>query len=68
MLSKSPDCSTRSLEHIHELSTRTGEQLRRVEIDIINRAIAAADGDRRLAAQRLGISLSSLYRKLGEPD
>jgi two-component system, NtrC family, response regulator AtoC len=40
------------------------EQMRRVEADIINRAIDAADGDRKLAAQRLGIGLSSLYRKL----
>ena len=31
-------------------------------------AITAAAGDRRTAAQRLGISLSSLYRKLGEPS
>jgi DNA-binding NtrC family response regulator len=40
-------------------------QLRKLEIEIIEEAITAADGDRRLAAQRLGISLSSLYRKLG---
>lgn len=40
-------------------------QLRRLEIGIIEEAIGVADGDRRLAAQRLGISLSSLYRKLG---
>jgi len=38
--------------------------LRQVEADIIQRAIDAADGDRKLAAQRLGIGLSSLYRKL----
>jgi DNA-binding NtrC family response regulator len=42
------------------------EQLQKVEVDIILRAIGAAQGDRRLAAQRLGISLSSLYRKVGE--
>jgi len=41
-------------------------QLHKVEVEIIMRAIGAADGDRRLAAQRLGISLSSLYRKIGE--
>jgi len=40
------------------------EQLRRVEADIIQRAIEVAGGDRKLAAQRLGIGLSSLYRKL----
>jgi DNA-binding NtrC family response regulator len=41
-------------------------QLRRYEIKLLQDAIAAAEGDRRTAAQRLGISLSSLYRKLGE--
>jgi DNA-binding NtrC family response regulator len=41
-------------------------QLRRYEIKLLQEAIAVADGDRRLAAQRLGISLSSLYRKVGE--
>jgi two-component system response regulator AtoC len=42
------------------------EQLRRVEADIIAAAIAEAGGDRRLAAQRLGIGLSSLYRKVDD--
>ena len=42
------------------------EQLQQLEIEIILRAISNAQGDRRLASQRLGISLSSLYRKLGE--
>ena len=42
------------------------EQLQRTEVDIIMRAIEMAQGDRRLAAQTLGISLSSLYRKLGD--
>ncbi len=42
------------------------DQLRRVEADIITAAIAEAGGDRRLAAQRLGIGLSSLYRKLDD--
>jgi DNA-binding NtrC family response regulator len=46
----------------HELGLR--EQMQKVEHDIILRAIASADGDRRVAANRLGISLSSLYRKL----
>jgi transcriptional regulator with PAS, ATPase and Fis domain len=41
-------------------------QLRRYEIKLLQDAIASAEGDRRTAAQRLGISLSSLYRKLGE--
>jgi two-component system, NtrC family, response regulator AtoC len=40
--------------------------LRRVEAEIVRRAIEEAAGDRRSAAQRLGIGLSSLYRKLEE--
>ena len=42
------------------------ERVRRFEISLVRRAIADAGGDRRLAAQRLGIGLSSLYRKLEE--
>ena len=44
------------------------DQLRSVEADIIGRAISQAGGDRRLAAQNLGIGLSSLYRKLEESE
>lgn len=43
-------------------------QMRRHETEIIVRALEDADGDRRVAAQRLGIGLSSLYRKLEELD
>lgn len=42
------------------------DQLRWIEAGIIAKAIDEADGDRKLAAQRLGIGLSSLYRKLEE--
>jgi two-component system response regulator AtoC len=42
------------------------ERVRRFELALIRRAIDEAGGDRRLAAQRLGIGLSSLYRKLEE--
>ncbi len=42
------------------------ERVRRFEISLVRRAIEEAGGDRRLAAQRLGIGLSSLYRKLEE--
>ena len=42
------------------------ERVRRFELSLIRRAIDEASGDRRLAAQRLGIGLSSLYRKLEE--
>jgi two-component system, NtrC family, response regulator AtoC len=40
--------------------------VRRFEVSLIKRAIDDAAGDRRVAAQRLGIGLSSLYRKLEE--
>ncbi len=42
------------------------ERVRRFELALIRRSIEEAGGDRRLAAQRLGIGLSSLYRKLEE--
>lgn len=42
------------------------DQLRKLELAILQRAIEDAGGDRRLAAQRLGIGLSSLYRKMEE--
>ena len=42
------------------------ERVRRFELSLIRRAIDEAGNDRRLAAQRLGIGLSSLYRKLEE--
>ena len=48
----------------HDGSLR--ERVRRFELSLIRRAIEEASGDRRLAAQRLGIGLSSLYRKLEE--
>jgi two-component system response regulator AtoC len=40
------------------------EQVRRYELNLIRQAIAGAGGDRQLAARRLGIGLSTLYRKL----
>lgn len=42
------------------------EQVRRFESSVICKAISEAGGDRRVAAQKLGIGLSSLYRKLEE--
>jgi two-component system, NtrC family, response regulator AtoC len=42
------------------------ERLRYYEMMVISQAITAAGGDRRVAAQALGIGLSSLYRKLEE--
>ncbi len=41
-------------------------QLRALEAQLIARALQQANDDRRLAAERLGIGLSSLYRKLDE--
>jgi two-component system, NtrC family, response regulator AtoC len=40
--------------------------VRSFESALIGKAISDADGDRRIAAQKLGIGLSSLYRKLEE--
>ncbi|MDP4299118.1 sigma-54-dependent transcriptional regulator [Leptothrix discophora] len=54
------------LEPPHEATLR--ERVRRFEIGLIRRAIDEAGGDRRIAAQRLGIGLSSLYRKLEEDE
>jgi two-component system response regulator AtoC len=55
---------------LHAVSESAGatlsEQRRSFEEQLIRRAVADAGGDRRLAAQRLGISLSSLYRKLDD--
>ena len=42
------------------------DQLRQFEATQIRRAIEATGGDRRQAAQQLGIGLSSLYRKIEE--
>ncbi len=42
------------------------DQMRRMEADVIFRALEECGGDRRQAAQRLEIGLSSLYRKLEE--
>lgn len=42
------------------------EQVRRFEVRLIRRAIDKADGDRPAAAKKLGIGLSTMYRKLEE--
>lgn len=42
------------------------DQLRHIEATLISNALKEAGGDRKEAAQRLGIGLSSLYRKLEE--
>jgi two-component system response regulator AtoC len=42
------------------------DQMRTLELEILQRAIDDAGGDRKLAAQKLGIGLSSLYRKIEE--
>jgi len=45
-------------------SSSLRERLRRVEAEIVMQAIRDAGGDRKLAAQNLGISLSGLYAKV----
>lgn len=42
------------------------DQMREIESGLIYRMLDQTGGDRRLAAQRLGIGLSSLYRKMEE--
>ena len=42
------------------------EQVRRFEANLIKRTLEGSEGDRRVTAQRLGIGLSSLYRKIDE--
>ena len=42
------------------------EQVRRFEFTLINQVLVQTNGDRRLAAEKLGIGLSSLYRKIDE--
>jgi len=51
-----------------QLSGTLREQVRRYEVAIILRAVEETGGDRRAAAQKLDIGLSSLYRKLEEFD
>lgn len=42
------------------------EQMRMFERAVITRAVSDANGDLRVAAQKLGVALSSVYRKLEE--
>jgi two-component system response regulator AtoC len=51
---------------LDDCSDSMRNQVRRFESVLISRVMGECDGDRRLAAQRLGIGLSSLYRKLEE--
>ncbi len=67
----SPEISQSTLvdEGASPFSSNSGdlrEQLRQAESEIISRVLRETGGDRKIAAQRLGIGLSSLYRKLEE--
>jgi two-component system response regulator AtoC len=55
-----------SVVHDLQLSGTLREQVRKFEAALINKTIEESDGDRRVAAQKLNIGLSSLYRKLEE--
>ena len=64
--------NTQSSHVVHDLqlSGTLREQVRKFEAALIYKTIEECDGDRRAAAQKLNIGLSSLYRKLeelGEP-
>lgn len=64
-----PDQVTRPDRDDAVMTRGTGtlrDQSRRFENRVIENAIEAAGGDRRMAAQSLGIGLSTLYRKLEE--
>lgn len=50
---------------VDEEEVSLAEATRRFEYQHIERAIERCQGDKRRAARRLGVSLSSLYRKLG---
>jgi len=54
--------------HVSAGDSSLREQARLFEVGAIRRGIDQAGGDRRLAAERLGIGLSTLYRKLGEEE
>jgi two-component system response regulator PilR (NtrC family) len=60
----------RALQQTDEVAPSAGdtlrEALRAYEKAHITTVLAKADNDKRLAAERLGVSLSSLYRKLEE--
>lgn len=60
------DVTPKGLGAIVEREGSLRDQMRWIEAGIIAKALDEADGDRKLAAQRLGIGLSSLYRKLEE--
>jgi two-component system, NtrC family, response regulator AtoC len=57
---------TSFVAHDQRLSGTLREQVRKFEAALIYRTIEESDGDRRVAAQKLNIGLSSLYRKLEE--
>ncbi len=56
----------KGLEAFIEREGSLRDQMHWIEAGLIAKALDEADGDRKLAAQRLGIGLSSLYRKLEE--
>jgi len=69
-----PVSITKSASHLSKadldlhLSGTLREQVKQFEIALIMRTIEESDGDRKAAAQKLNIGLSSLYRKLEECD
>jgi two-component system response regulator AtoC len=42
------------------------DRVRRYEAEVLLKTLEDVGGDRKVAAQRLGIALSSLYRKLDD--
>lgn len=61
-----PSGSTEGADRYVAAAGDLREQLRQAEAKLIAKALNDAGGDRKVAAQNLGIGLSSLYRKLEE--
>ncbi len=53
-------------DEVDSLNGDLRHMIHQFELSILTKAVKEASGDRRLAAQKLGIGLSSLYRKLEE--
>ncbi len=62
----SPSHYTNQLEKEHEPLHSLEEEVRKAEINAIQRALEEADGDRTKAAQKLNIHIASLYRKIAK--
>ena len=58
--------SSNDAQHVNLSSASLRDQVRNFEYHVIKRCIEESDGDRTIAANKLGIGTSTLYRKLDE--